>query len=98
VKQDYLSKLILFGESSLKRALTEFAEHYHAERNHQGKGEAWWAVQILCSRRMNDLTITSRSLLYTNQDENIKHKENFARFLPIGLQRFEIRNELHAFH
>ena len=31
------SKLILFGEGSLRRALTEFLEHYHAERNHQGK-------------------------------------------------------------
>jgi transposase InsO family protein len=38
VKQECLSKLILFGEASLKRALTEFDEHYHAERNHQGKG------------------------------------------------------------
>ena len=37
VKQECLSKLILFGEGSLKRALTEFIEHYHAERNHQGK-------------------------------------------------------------
>jgi transposase InsO family protein len=38
VKQECLSKLILFGEASLRRALTEFVEHYHAERNHQGKG------------------------------------------------------------
>ena len=38
VKEECLSKLILFGEASLKRALTEFQEHYHAERNHQGKG------------------------------------------------------------
>jgi len=38
VKQECLSKLILFGESSLRRALTEFLVHYHAERNHQGKG------------------------------------------------------------
>ena len=30
--------MILFGEDSLRRALTEFLEHYHAERNHQGKG------------------------------------------------------------
>jgi len=38
VKEECLSKPILFGEASLKRALTEFQEHYHAERNHQGKG------------------------------------------------------------
>ena len=37
-QEECLSKLILFGEASLKRALTEFQEHYHAERNHQGKG------------------------------------------------------------
>ena len=37
VKHECLSKLILFGEGSLKRALTEFVEHYHAERPHQGK-------------------------------------------------------------
>lgn len=33
-----LSKLILFGEASLKRALAEFVDHFHAERPHQGKG------------------------------------------------------------
>ena len=38
VKQECLSRLILFGERSLQRALTEFIAHYHAERNHQGKG------------------------------------------------------------
>ena len=37
VKQECLSKLILFGEGSLRRAVTEFIEHFHAERNHQGK-------------------------------------------------------------
>ena len=38
VKSECLSKLILLGESSLRRALTNFCEHYHTERNHQGKG------------------------------------------------------------
>ena len=38
VKVDCLSKLILFGETSLRRALREYLVHYHAERNHQGKG------------------------------------------------------------
>jgi putative transposase len=32
------SKVILFGERSLRRALSEYVKHYHAERNHQGKG------------------------------------------------------------
>ncbi len=38
VKEECLSKVILFGERSLRRALNEYVEHYHAERNHQGKG------------------------------------------------------------
>ncbi len=38
IRQECLSKLILFGEASLQRALSEFIEHYHCERNHQGKG------------------------------------------------------------
>jgi len=37
VKEECLSKLILFGESSLRRALQAYELHYHEERNHQGK-------------------------------------------------------------
>ena len=37
VKNDCLSKLILFGKASLRRALREYLVHYHVERNHQGK-------------------------------------------------------------
>jgi hypothetical protein len=40
VKEECLSQLILFGERSLRRVLTDFAAHYHGERNHQGKGNA----------------------------------------------------------
>ena len=37
VKDECLSKLILFGEASLRRTLREYVVHYHVERNHQGK-------------------------------------------------------------
>ena len=37
IKDECLSKLILFGEASLRRTATEFTKHYHYERNHQGK-------------------------------------------------------------
>jgi len=37
VTEECLSHLILFGERSLRKALTQFQEHYHEERNHQGK-------------------------------------------------------------
>jgi transposase InsO family protein len=37
VKDEALARLILFGEASLRHALHEYVEHYHHERNHQGK-------------------------------------------------------------
>jgi len=33
-----LSRTILFGEDSLRHVLNEYVDHYHQERNHQGKG------------------------------------------------------------
>lgn len=38
IKQECLSKVILFGEGPLLRVLAEYSRHYHGERNHQGKG------------------------------------------------------------
>ena len=37
VKEECLSKLIFFGENSLRHALKEYVAHHHHERNHQGK-------------------------------------------------------------
>lgn len=38
VKEECLSNVILFGERALRRAIGEYVEHYHEERNHQGRG------------------------------------------------------------
>ena len=38
VKEECLARMILFGEASLRHALTQYLEHFHHERNHQGKG------------------------------------------------------------
>jgi transposase InsO family protein len=38
VKEECLAQLILFGEASLRHVLTQYVEHFHHERNHQGKG------------------------------------------------------------
>ena len=38
VKEECLSKMILFGEGSLRRVLSNYVLHFHSERNHQGKG------------------------------------------------------------
>ena len=37
IKEECLSRLILFGENTLRRVLRTFLTHYHEERNHQGK-------------------------------------------------------------
>ena len=37
IKQECLDQLLLVGESSLRRALSQFTEHYHRERNHKGR-------------------------------------------------------------
>ena len=38
IKEECLERMILFGEKMLRHAVTEFAAHYHRERNHQGLG------------------------------------------------------------
>jgi putative transposase len=45
-KEECLSKLILFGERSLRRAMREYVAHYHAERNHQGKSNVLLLPQV----------------------------------------------------
>jgi len=37
IKSECISGLIFFGEESLLRTLKEYMNHYHEERNHQGK-------------------------------------------------------------
>ena len=36
IKESCLERMILFGEGSLRKAVHEFVEHYHCQRNHQG--------------------------------------------------------------
>jgi len=51
VKEECLSKIILFGERSLRRALSEYVEHYHTERNHQGKSNVLLFPRVTEPRR-----------------------------------------------
>jgi len=51
VKEECLSKVILFGERSLRRALDEYVAHYHAERNHQGKSNVLLFPRVTEARR-----------------------------------------------
>ena len=38
IRRECLDRMILFGETSLRRALRAYVIHYHSERNHQGVG------------------------------------------------------------
>jgi len=65
IKEECLSRLILFGEASFRQALTQSVEHFHHERNHQGKGnvvllptvhpDAERAGPIQCRERLGGL-------------------------------------------
>ena len=36
IKDECLNRMIFIGQASLRRAVAEYVEHYHLERNHQG--------------------------------------------------------------
>jgi transposase InsO family protein len=36
IKESCVERMIFFGEPALRRVVSEFALHYHTERNHQG--------------------------------------------------------------
>jgi hypothetical protein len=65
IKEECLTKLILFGEKSLRRVVSNFLEHYHQERNHQGRDnlllfpiavqEAGSRGAICCRKRLGGL-------------------------------------------
>jgi transposase InsO family protein len=64
MKSECLNKMIFFGEKSLRRAVNEFAEHYHSERNHQGIGNDIIALgdeaeltsdEIQCNERLGGM-------------------------------------------
>jgi hypothetical protein len=72
VKEECLSRLILFREHSLRRAVSNFLEHFHHERNHQGRGNlllfptgttasATQATAVRCHERLGGLLKYSRA-------------------------------------
>ena len=71
VKEECLSKVILFGERSLRRALDEYVEHFHAERNHRGKGNVLLFPQGTNIRRAKSVQCRERHgglLRYCHQE------------------------------
>ena len=63
VKDECLSNVILFGERSLRRAVGEYVEHYHQERNHQGKGNVLLSPSSRTEQERGDHPIQCRERL-----------------------------------
>jgi putative transposase len=88
VKEEALSKLILFGEQSLWYGLREYVAHYHQERPHQGKGN----VMLFLTDRPHTRTdgpIRCRERLgglLTYYDRGLHERCGHTRFLFTGLQ------------
>ncbi|MFQ5473296.1 MAG: integrase core domain-containing protein [Dehalococcoidia bacterium] len=38
IRSECLDQIISLGERHLRKAVREYTEHYHVERNHQGRG------------------------------------------------------------
>ena len=49
IKESCLERMILLGESSLRKAVHEFVVHYHRERNHQGLGNRLIMEEASCA-------------------------------------------------
>ncbi len=46
IKSECLNRMIPMGEAHLRHAITEFVDHYHQERNHQGLGNELIVPQL----------------------------------------------------
>lgn len=63
IKEECLDRIVPLGEGHLRRALHEFAAHYHRERNHQGIGNELIEREppvrpggtVLCHQRLGGL-------------------------------------------
>jgi putative transposase len=64
IKEECLERMIFFSERQLRIAVTDYVEHYHHERNHQGlenrlieaTGEAANAAgEVVCESRLGGL-------------------------------------------
>ena len=61
IKESCLDRIILVGQRSLRRAVSEFIEHYHHERNHQGLGNR--LIVPIAARTISAGPILSRERL-----------------------------------
>lgn len=96
VKQECLSKVILFGETSLWRVLTEYSRHYHHERNYQGKDDRLLFVDERqkarqCSRTSSVASDSAENPTgFSVKDKKPFCKPRFVEFLRITPNRVRV--------
>jgi hypothetical protein len=72
IKEECLERLTLFGENSLPRAVWNYLDHFHHERNHQGNGNLLLfptdtlptptqGIRVRCRERLGGLLKYSRA-------------------------------------
>ena len=79
VKEECLSHLILFGERSLRKALIQFQEHYHEERNHQGKSNVLLFPPLLRLSPVGDVASAVENASAAYSDTTVAPHEYFYR-------------------
>ena len=60
LKSECLERMIFFGESSLRNAVTEFLAHYHGERPHQGLEHQIPQPGVEAGQRTGEITCRER--------------------------------------
>jgi putative transposase len=83
-KEECLSKLVLFGERSLRRAMREYVVHYHAERNHQGKSNILLfpqVTEIRCEKTVECRQRLGGLLRYYHREAVVSWRASLGRWL-----------------
>jgi hypothetical protein len=91
VKEECLSHLILFGERSLTKALIQFQEHYHEERNHHGKNNVLLFPAPAPLEPVGDLASVVKNALAAYSGTTVAPHEYFDQ-TGCGRCGIEIRN------
>jgi putative transposase len=60
LKEEALSRIIMFGEAALRNATTEFLLHYHGERAHQGLARQILKPGPEVGQEVSDITCRER--------------------------------------
>ncbi len=61
IRSECLDQIIPLGERHLRKAVREYTEHYHAERNHQGRGNE--LIETPCEELNMDGTVECQERL-----------------------------------